>query len=182
MNEKLANPKVLGYASLFITGWMISMINAGWFMGDPKVSIVLGLILGGVVVALAGIFAYFKGQTFEMTLFLIFGALFFVYSLTGLITSSMSSQQMAYNGWLDILWAVFFFYMWITHMKKGVFVNLFLIGVWLTFLALGIGGWTGVMFISAIGGYIGLATALLAGWLSLSESMKDMKEAPAVEA
>lgn len=178
MNDNLANPKVLGFTSIFISGWMISMLNAGWFMGqDPRIGIVLGLILGGVVVALAGVFSYFKGQTFETTLFLVFGALFFVYSLVSLNGGGMGmSHNMAYYGWLDILWAVFFFYMWIPGIKKGLWMNLFLIAIWLMFLALGIGHWANATILGIIGGYLGLIAALIAGWLAFSDLMETTPE------
>ncbi len=178
MNDNLANPKVLGYSGIFISGWMISMLNAGWFMGqDPRIGIVLGLILGGVIVALAGVFSYFKGQTFETTLFLVFGALFFVYSLASLTGGNMSmNQNMNYYGWLDIMWALFFFYMWLPGMKKGLWVNLFLLAVWLNFVAIGIGHWTGIMILGAIGGYLGLIASLIAGWLAYNELINATSE------
>lgn len=170
MNERLANPKVLGYAAIFITGWMFSMYNAGWFMKQlPESDLATGLILGGIVVAIVGILSYFRGETFEMTLFVGLGAFFFVVSLSGMHTSSMGNGMSANAGWLNIVWAVFFFYLWLGAIKKEIFVNLFLLGLWLTFLALAIGNWTMAMFLFYIAGYIGLVTSLIAGWLSINE-------------
>jgi succinate-acetate transporter protein len=166
MNDKLANPKVVGYAAIFITGWMFSMYNAGWFMQRyPQSDLITGLILGGIVVAIVGIFSFFRGETYEMSLFLGLGAFFFIASMVSMHATANSGPS-ANEGWLDIVWAVYFFYIWLGVMKKDVVVNLFLLALWLTLLALAIGNWTMTMFLVYIAGYLGLITALLAGWLS----------------
>ncbi|HKJ34527.1 MAG TPA: acetate uptake transporter [Balneolales bacterium] len=184
MNNKLANPKVLGYAAIFITGWMFSMYNAGWFMKQlPESDLVTGLILGGVVVAVVGILSFIRGETFEMTLFLGLGTFFFVISLANMQSSSLMSEapMTANAAWLNIVWAAFFFYLWLGVMKKDLFINLFMIGLWLTFLALAIGGWIMAMFLIYIAGYLGLITALLAGWLSAREILMSEESGQSTE-
>jgi succinate-acetate transporter protein len=171
MNDKLANPKVVGYAAIFITGWMYSMYNAGWFMKQPPhIDLVTGLIIGGVLVAVVGILSFFRGETYETSLFLGLGAFFFTVSLA-YMQSAGNNMASADHGWLHIVFAVFFFFLWLGAMKKGLFVNLFLLGLWLTFLALAISNWTTVMFLTYIAGYLGLITSLLAAWLSASDML-----------
>jgi len=87
--------------------------------------------------------------------------------LSNILSSSMGGSSLTMNmGWVEIVWAIFFFYLWLGVMRKGVFVNLFMLGLWLTFLALAIGNWTMALFLVYVAGYLGLITALLAGWLS----------------
>lgn len=171
MDNQLADSKVLGYAAIFITGWIYSMFNAHWITSQmPEVDIVTGLILGGAVLSIVGILSYFRGETYEMTLFLGLGAFFFIVSLSNILASGMEGSSLTVNqGWIDIVWAVFFFYLWLAVTRKDIWVNLFMLGLWLTFLALAIGNWIMATFLIYIGGYLGLITSLIAGWLSASE-------------
>jgi len=140
---------------------------------------VTGLILGGVAVTFAGILSYFRGETYEFTLFSALGAYFFIFSLDYILFSFMGSSFSANGGWIEVVWAVLFFYMWLSvFMEKGIFVFLFLLGLWLTFLDFAIGNWIASRVCIYIGGYIGLATSVLAGWLSaqaLWESTKTVQ-------
>jgi succinate-acetate transporter protein len=45
-------------------------------------------------------------------------------------------------------------------------VQLVFLSLWITFLLLAVGAWTGIVFATQIGGYAGLVTALLAFYAS----------------
>ena len=175
MNTKLANPKALGYTALFINIWLISIINAGWVSTDPKLAASAGMILG-LTIILAGIFAYFKEYSFEMTLFIVFGALFFTYSLSNTLGGITLSRHMGYDGWMEILWSVFFFFMWLIGKNRGIWINLFLLGSWLIGLLFAISDWTNFKFLIILGGYIGLVTAILACLLAYNELIDMIQE------
>ncbi|HKK46301.1 MAG TPA: GPR1/FUN34/YaaH family transporter, partial [Balneolaceae bacterium] len=121
MDNQLADSKVLGYAAIFITGWIYSMFNAHWITSQmPEVDLVTGLILGGAVLSIVGILSYFRGETYEMTLFLGLGAFFLIVSLSNILSSSMGGSSLTMNmGWVEIVWAIFFFYLWLGVMRKG---------------------------------------------------------------
>ena len=169
MERKFADSVTLGYACLFISGWLISMINAHWFSLPMESSgAMLVMILGGVVLAIAGIFSYINADTLNTTLFLVLGALFFSFSLTSLMPSnaSLAALYSGFSGWIYILFAVFIFYLWLSSFGGDIARNLFLFGLWLTLLALAISSWSSSTGFDVVGGYLGLITSLLAGYVS----------------
>lgn len=171
MERKFANPEALGFACLFIAGWLISLINAHWFLPPMNYSgVVLVMLLGGVILSIAGIFAYINGSTLDTALFLVIGALLFSFSLTSMVsTNSIQSGTLSsFAGWIYILYAVFISYLWFASFGENIGRNLFLFGLCLTFIALAIGNWTGSGGIEEIGGYLGLITSVLAGYVSAS--------------
>jgi len=168
MNKTFANSETLGYACFFIIGWLISMVYAGWFsLPILHKGVILIMILGGVILAIAGIFSYFDGNTLNTSLFLVFGAFLFSLSLTSIMYSGSSVDMFSgFSAWIFIVFAVFVLYLWIASFGGGIIQNLFLLGLWLTLLALAIANWTSSGFVRIVGGYIGLVTSLLAGYLS----------------
>ena len=178
MERKFADSVTLGYACLFITGWLISMINAHWFSLPMEASgAMLIMILGGVVLAIAGIFSYINGDTLNTTLFLVLGALFFSFSLTSLMpaNASLAGLYSGFSGWIYVLFAVFIFYLWFSSFGGNMVRNLFLLGLWLTLLALAIASWSTSTGFDVVGGYLGLITSLLAGVVS-AESIIDFSK------
>lgn len=171
MNNKLASSTAIGYAGIFIAGWMVSIIDAGWFAAPmPHDGVITVMIVGGILVALAGIMSFFQGKTLEMTVFLGLGALFFSFALSVTTASGMNSNMFsAYDGWLDLVWAVFFACLWIASFGAGLFKNLFLLGLWILFLIGAISNWAMSPGIQIIAGYVSLVTALIAGYILLNE-------------
>jgi succinate-acetate transporter protein len=169
MNYKLASPKALGYAAIFITGWLFSLYNTQWYTTMPGgMNLITGLVVGGVALGIAGIFSYLYGETYEGTLFLGLGAFFFSVSLNSILAGMMQGSAFsAYAGWLWIVWTVFFLYMWLgVRLEKGFLVSLFLLALWLTFLDMAVANWIASRVCMYVGGYIGLVTAALAAILS----------------
>lgn len=181
MNNKLASSTAIGYGGIFIAGWMISMIDAGWFAAPiPHGGVITAMIVGGILVALAGIMSFFNGKTLEMTVFLGLSALFFSFSLSITTASGMSSSMFsAYGGWMDLVWAIFFAYLWIASFGAGFFKNLFLLGIWLLLLLYAIANWIMSPGLDIVGGYVALIAALIAGYISMSEIISANKAAPA---
>ncbi len=169
MERKFADAVTLGYACLFITGWLISMVNAHWFAPPVDYSgLMLIMILGGVVLAISGIFSYINGDTLNTTLFLVFGALLFSFALTTMAPSNTSEAGVysGFSGWVYILFAIFIFFLWIGSFGDNISRSLFLLGLWLTLLALAIANWASSPALAGVGGYLGLLTSLFAGYVS----------------
>ena len=61
---------------------------------------------------------------------------------------------------------MFFAYVWVGSFKAGIVRMLFLLGLWLTLLALAIAMWFGLTGFAMLGGYLGLITAILAAIVS----------------
>jgi hypothetical protein len=84
----------------------------------------------------------------------------YVYSTA--VNANNSMDPASYTGWYAFIWAVFFCYVWLGSFKSGITRMLFLLGLWLTLLALAIGNWGNLHSIILIGGYLGLVTSILA--------------------
>lgn len=155
----------IGFMCLALTDWMLSISNAAWFPRTFGHGAAMLYPLG-VVLGVMGILAFIEERGLDATIF--FGGSGLFWS-THVYLSSADGTPMepgSYAGWFFFVWAVFFCYVWFGSLKSGIIRFLFLLGTWLTLLALAIGNWGdghrfGHGFIM-LGGYIGLATAILA--------------------
>ncbi|MBB5465621.1 succinate-acetate transporter protein [Paraburkholderia sp. Clong3] len=165
MNSKLANPAPLGLAGFAFTTWMLSMVNAGWFDKDA-----LGLVLalafafGGTAQMIAGVLEFPRGNTLGTVAFLSYGAFWWSFALFVAFLGTRVPE--AFIGWYLFVWGVFTFYMWIGSLHTSTSVQLVFLSLWITFLLLAIGAWTGMGVATRAGGYVGLITALLAFYAS----------------
>jgi uncharacterized protein len=172
MNGKLSNPAPLGLAGFAFTTWMLSMINAGWFNADS-----LGLVLalafafGGTAQAIAGVMEFPRGNTFGTVAFLGFGAFWWSFAL--FVAFLHGKVPEAFVGWYLLVWGVFTFYMWIGSLRTNAAVQTVFLALWITFLLLAIGAWTGSLLATRIGGYTGLITAVVAFYASAAEVINE---------
>lgn len=172
MSDNNANPAPLGLIGFGATTWLLSMINAGWMSGDG-----LGLVLamafayGGTTQLIAGIMEYPKGNTFGTVAFISYGAFWWSFAL--FVHFFAAKVPAAFVGWYLFVWGVFTFYMWIATFKKNKALMLVFLALWITFVLLALGEWTGSSGFHVAGGYVGLLTALLAIYLSAAEVIND---------
>ena len=168
MEAKLANPAPLGLIGFASTTWLLSMVNAGWY-DEKSLSVVLAmaLVFGGIVQAVAGVLSFFRGNTFGTVAFLSYGA--FWISLATFVRFLGGGAPASFVGWYLFGWGVFSFYMWIATFRHNMVLQLVFLALWITFLLLAVGDWFGVGVSHTAGGYLGLVTALLAGYLSAAE-------------
>lgn len=169
---KLANPAPLGLAGFAFTTWMLSMVNAGWFTGAgvPMV-LALAFAYGGSCQLLAGILEFPRGNTFGTVAFSSYGAFWWSFALFVLFFSSKVPG--AFVGWYLFVWGVFTFYMWIATFRTNMALQLVFLALWITFVLLAVGEWTGSGFIHVAGGYVGLVTAIFAFYLSAAEVINE---------
>jgi uncharacterized protein len=160
----------VGYMCLAVTGWMISMTYADWFSKQNSMTLLYPLAL---VLGVMGILSFVQNRALDAIVFLGGTALLgsaYAYNATPTITKM--SDPPSYLGWFAIVWAVFFAYVWVGSFRSGITRMLFLLGAWLTMLALAIGGWTGAQGWVILAGYIGLATSVLAAIASATEIIR----------
>jgi succinate-acetate transporter protein len=168
MEIKLANPAPLGLIGFASTTWLLSMVNAGWY--DTKslvVVLAMALVFGGVVQAIAGVLAFFRGNTFAGVAFLSYGA--FWISLVTFEKFFGGGAPASFVGWYLFVWGVFSFYMWIATFRHNMALQSVFLALWITFLLLAVGAWFDLGISHTAGGYLGLVTALLAAYLSAAE-------------
>lgn len=175
--NRTANASTLGYAAFALTLWMVSMIHAGWFApSERSIDLMLAVTLGGTAMGLAGILEYFRGRTADMLLFLGFGAFWWAWALNEhAIAGGAAGATMGYLGWYYIVWAVLAFGIWFADFKEGVAKSLFTLGLWLALLALALASWTQLGWLTVVGGYIGLVTALIGMYTAFADVINESR-------
>ncbi len=172
IQTKFSNPAPLGLAGFAMTTWLLSMINAGWFSGDAmNMVLAVALAFGGTAQMLAGVMELPRGNTFGSTAFISYGAFWWSFALFVLFLHD--KVPAAFVGWYLFLWGVFTFYMWIATWRAARALQLVFLALWITFLLLAAGEWSGSAALHMAGGYGGLITAVLAFYLSAADVINE---------
>ena len=170
----IADPGPLGLACFALTTFVLSVFNAGLLDAQAQ-PVVLGLALfyGGLAQVIAGVLEFLKKNLFGATAFTSYGAFWMAYWY-------LSSHPEAFVQGIDpalraqgvgvflLGWTIFTAYMLIavTKVNGGLtFTFSVLLGA---FACLTLGDFTGVMLLTRLGGYFGLAAALGAWYCSFA--------------
>jgi succinate-acetate transporter protein len=167
-----ANSSALGYGAFAVTLWLTSMAPADWF--SPSANAIalppLMIVLGGCVLAIAGILASVRGSTIDTVLVLGFAAYWWVAGLVQYkIAGSTDMTSPGWLGWYYIVWAFLVFCIWIAACRDGVARMLFTLGLCLSLLAYALAGWTQIEALTMLGGYLGLVTAVVGIYIAAAE-------------
>lgn len=177
----VGDPGPLGLACFALTTFVLSCYNAGLFPAQTK-AVVFGLALfyGGIVQILAGLFEYFKNNTFGATAFCSYGAFWMAFWY-------INTQNGANKDWaaasphlkeqavgLFLLgWTIFTAYMTITVMRVNGGLTATFVLLLIAFICLTIGDLFGVKPATMLGGYVGILTALTAWYCSFAGVMNN---------
>jgi uncharacterized protein len=166
----VADPGPLGLAAFAGTTFVLSIFNSG-MANDSGTNVVIGLALfyGGLGQLLAGMWEFRKNNTFGALAFTSYGAfwLSFAYLIryTDLTKATDVNQAL---GVFVLMWAIFTLYMTVAAVRVSGAVGLVFVLLTLTFAALAVGyfdvskGW------HHLGGYLGVATAIVAWYASMA--------------
>src|SRR5436853_2668659 len=167
----IADPAPLGLAAFALTTFVLSFFNAGLVSGKG-LPVVLGLALayGGIAQLLAGMWEFRNNNTFGATAFTSFGAFWISWFV---LEQFHASKIPAANlgkavGLYLIAWGIFTSYMWIASFRVSVAVMLVFLLLAVTFIVLGIGEASGTDSLVKAGGWIGIATAIIAWYASFA--------------
>jgi succinate-acetate transporter protein len=180
-----ADPGPLGLAAFAGTTFMLSMINAGLvghgsLVGGGLLPMVAGLALayGGIAQLVAGVWEFRTGNTFGAVAFCSYGAFWISFFLiVQLGVGGVIAQKGDVFAGLSLYlytWAIFTAYMFVASLRTTGAVALVFLLLTITFLVLGIGnaslvGTTNVTNGTIkLGGWIGLATAIVAWYASFA--------------
>jgi len=168
----IADPAPLGLAAFALTTFVLSFFNSG-LMSEAGLPIVLGLALayGGIAQLLAGMWEFKNNNAFGATAFTSYGAFWISFwAFEQFFAADIKNADALGNavGLYLIAWGIFTTYMWVASFKVSVAVNLVFLFLAATFIALGIGDAAANTDISHLGGYLGIATALLAWYASFA--------------
>ena len=186
------DPAPLGLAGFAFTTFLLSFVNSGLFGGtvsgtawlaasgttaDNMITLVIPLAFfwGGLAQFVAGIFEKRKGNTFGFTAFCSYGAFwlfvsfFFILALMGITTPALNTKEFGQAfGITLILFGIFTLYMWIPAMHLNLTLNLTFLFLWITFFLLGAGDYLNQTGLVALGGFVGIATAVVAAYGSFA--------------
>jgi uncharacterized protein len=177
-----ANPAPLGLCGFALTTFVLSSVNAGFIIPQGVgATIVIGLALfyGGVAQLLAGMWEFRAGNTFGATAFSSYGAFWLSFAAilipgTGVLASftTKSGTLMPVFGTavgLYLLgWTIFTGLMFLGTLRSNVALIAVFGLLFLTFLFLAIGNLGGSNGVVAIGGWLGILTALVAWYTALA--------------
>jgi uncharacterized protein len=166
------NSAPLGLAAFAVTTFMLSMINAK-LMPAAITPVVFGVALmyGGIAQLIAGVIQFRTGNTFTGVLFSTFGA--FWLSLFAIVQFFLKDIPAANAGHALGLFlyafGIFTVWIWLASFRTNVVVVVALAGLAATLFVLGAGNYYGSGLTVETGGYLGLAVAALAAYLSCAE-------------
>lgn len=169
MNGKIADSTALGYIGIFISTWMLGMVDAGWFSSVPHWGFYTVLIVGGIGVSIAGILSFLNNDKVQGTLFIFLGVMFFSYSLANLSVSAGGEGSAGYSAWIDLVIAVIFFIIWMGGKNSGTWKSLYIIGAAVLFVLYAISDGFMLGTLHIIAGYVNLILALIAAFIAFND-------------
>jgi succinate-acetate transporter protein len=161
-----ADPGPLGLGAFAATTFVLSMLNAN-LVGPRATATVFSfaLVYGGLAQLLAGMWEFRTGNTFGAVVFTSYGAFWIgVYillhnSLAGLVVLHAVPAALGLFLWT---WTIFTVLMLIASLRTSGAVALIFVLLVITFIFLSIGASGASANTTKIGGYFGLATAVVA--------------------
>jgi hypothetical protein len=175
-----ADPGPLGLTAFATTTFVLSMINTGLVGGGVATAsgIVIGLALayGGIAQFAAGLWEFRTGNTFGATAFCSFGAFWISFYILLHVGASAIPKTELFSAVGLYLWAwgIFTAYMFVASLRTTGAVALVFLLLAITFIVLGIGNsaLAGTHSLTngtvKLGGWIGLATAIVAWYASFA--------------
>ncbi|PRP83090.1 hypothetical protein PROFUN_09686 [Planoprotostelium fungivorum] len=167
----IADPGPLGLAGFAATTFVLSIFNAGVIIDPAVQGVVLPLALwyGGIAQGIAGIFEFFKPNTFGALAFLSYGAFWLSYQSFVLnIVPTIEATNIAFRavGIYLLAWTIFTAYMTIAAWKVTRVIFALFLSLTITFLLLTIGAFTNNKIPTEMGGWLGIAVAIIAWYAS----------------
>lgn len=176
--SSIANAAPLGLTAFAITTAILSCVNAGFLIPSTGLNVFIGLALvyGGIVQVLAGMWEFRRGNVISATAFSSYGgfwvatALMFLpsFGILGTLNSSGTLHQALAVYFLcwTIITGIFF----LGALRTNVALLTVLGLLFLTYLLLTIAEFaSGNSIVTAIGGWLGIVTALAAWYTALAD-------------
>lgn len=184
--HRTANASALGYAAFAVTVWLASMGPAGWFNPgialapplyahpDNALLMLLVAVLGGCVLAIAGVGQYLRGCMLDATLFFAFAGYWWIAALEQHVAqTTYPGTTPGFLGWYCIVWAFLAFCIWLAACRDGVARMLFVLGLTLSLLSFALSQWMALDAMTVLGGYLGLVTAIVGIYIAAAELLND---------
>jgi succinate-acetate transporter protein len=170
-----ANPAPLGLAAFALTTFVLSVVNAGLVSGlnsSNQFNDVIGLALfyGGLAQFIAGMWEFRNRNTLGATAFSSYGAFWLAFGFSVWQHLLVGGTIL---GWFLLAWGLITLLLFLSALRTNVALMAVLFFLFVTFVVLAIGAFTGTTVITQVGGWLGIITALLAwytAWAGVLES------------
>jgi uncharacterized protein len=172
---KIANPGPLGLSAFALTTFLLMLFKIGALSGT-HVGIMIGLALayGGIAQFVAGMWEFRAGNTFGATAFTSFGAFWISFALiligVGFVPTGLSANapDATAVGWYEVGWGIFTALMMLASFRTNLATAAVFVLLAATFIVLGLGDLNTNTSITNVGGYLGIATAVVAWYTALA--------------
>jgi succinate-acetate transporter protein len=168
---KTANPGPLGLAGFALTTFLLMLFKIGALSG-AHIGIMIGVAVayGGIAQFAAGMWEFRSGNTFGATAFSSFGAFWisFAFILIGIGITPANAPNGTAVGWYELAWGIFTAIMTLGSLRTNVATAAVFVLLTATFVVLGIGDLNANTNITNLGGYLGIATAIVAWYTALA--------------
>lgn len=181
----VADPAPLGLAGFALTTFLLSATNAFGEVTAPLLAVLgFAFFYGGVAQLLAGMWEFRNRNVFGSTAFSTYGAFWLgvatliVLALAGKIAGKDLAMA---QGWILLAFAIFNLYMLVWSARLNVAVFAVFLTLEITEILLFIGNFAGNKpgeGLVAIGGYVGILTALCAWYASAAGVINGMSMRP----
>ncbi len=166
------NSAPLALAAFAVTTFMLSMINAG-LMNAGITPVVFGVafMFGGLTQLIAGLLQFRTGNTFGGVLFSTFGAFWLsLFAIAEFFLKDVPAAQAGHAlGLFLYAFGIFTVWIFVASFRTNAVVVVALAGLAATFFVLGAGNYGASSGLVHAGGYLGLAVAAMAAYLSCAE-------------
>lgn len=166
------NSAPLALAAFAVTTFMLSMINAKLVdAGATPVVFGVAFMFGGLTQLIAGLIQFRTGNTFGGVLFSTFGAFWLsFYAIAQFFLKDVPTAQVGHALGLFLYgFGIFTVWIFVASFRTNVVVVAALAGLAVTFFLLAAGNYGAITGLVHAGGYLGLAVAALAAYLSCAE-------------
>jgi succinate-acetate transporter protein len=176
----IADPAPLGLAGFALTTFLLSAFNAHWTRGGGGEWLAFALAYGGIAQLLAGMWEFRNNNAFAATAFSSYGAFWiglFVYFR--FVAPTPGENVLNDLGWILLAFAIFNLYLLIFSTQAHLALFLLFLFLEIALVILAIANFdTGNVALTKIGGYVGIATAVVAWYVSAADLIAHMKGKP----
>jgi succinate-acetate transporter protein len=178
--SQIANPGPLGLFAFASTTLVLSLYNVqAKHVTVPNVVVGMALFYGGLAQLLAGMWEFVTGNTFGATAFTSYGAFWLSFATLFIPGSGVADAYKAAApdmednaiGIFLMAWMVLTFLFFLGSLRKSIGLTALFFFLTTTFFILGIGFLNQKVNIIKIGGFCGIATAVIAYYCGLAEML-----------
>ncbi len=171
MNSHIANPKALGFGVLAIALWMFFLAHVGLIhpIGVNSSILHMAMTMAALGLLIAGIMAFLRHESWLAFFFLLWAGLAWGLAYGMGYHGSVGSSDIHFTAWFAIALTLVNLYLWFATVKSrklGSALSLMVLLLWLSLLLMSLQDFLGVWVLGRISGALGLASALVAFYVS----------------